>query len=429
MKQYASFFLIVFTFIISSCNKHAPKIEWEKTLGGSLRDAAWSIIQTKNSGYIVAGVTSSDDGDVKYNHGFSDYWVVKLNSLGALQWEKCYGGSYFEGEPAVLQTMDGGYVLAGHTYNFDGDVRGFHGWADWWVVKIDSAGNIQWQNALGGKLMDITYNIVETSDSGYALAGSTSSTDGDVTNNHGKDDTWVVKLDKHGNIKWEKCFGGSESDGSGPILQTSDGGFIVASASYSTDGNLPILSDSENLYLFKLNASGEMIWKKNFSAGKSSFPAVLLQTPDHNFIVAGTSSSKVPTITSEVLRDMWVSLFDEKGNLKWLRHYGGALNDQLSTAIQSDDGNILVGGSSNSVDGNITGNRGGNDGWLFKLDQKGDIIWQENFGGSGDDAIQSIRQTKDGGYILAGLTESSDGDISLNKGNTDLWIIKLSPDK
>jgi len=172
----------------------SPGIEWQRALGGSNLDTTYSIQQTSDGGYIVAGYTESNDGDVSGNHGYYDFWVVKLDGNGNIQWQKCLGGSTHDAPFSIQQTSDGGYIVAGCTYSNDGDVSGNHGKDDFWVVKLDSDGNIQWQKALGGSSNDWAHSVQQTSDGGYIVAGDTYSNDGDVSGYHRDGDFWVVKL-------------------------------------------------------------------------------------------------------------------------------------------------------------------------------------------------------------------------------------------
>jgi hypothetical protein len=166
-------------------------------MGGSESDKASSIEKTADGGFIVIGTTSSNDGDLSaYNseYGNSDYWIVKLNSNGSVQWQKRFGGSGLETASSIKQTSDGGYIVAGYTYSNDGDVNGNHGDHDYWILKLDSDGNFQWQKCLGGSQTDYAHSIETTTDGGYIMAGISNSSDGDVTGNHGDFDFWVVKL-------------------------------------------------------------------------------------------------------------------------------------------------------------------------------------------------------------------------------------------
>ena len=175
-------------------------ISWQKCLGGSAHDNATSIQQTSDGGYIVAGNTFSNDGDVTGYHGGDDYWVVKLDSNGNMKWQKCLGGSYGDCAKYIQQTSDGGYIVAGYTFSNDGDVTGLHGDSDYWVVKLDSNGNIKWQKCLGGSGNEGASSIQQARDGGYIIAGASNYSDGDVTGNHGGYDSWIVKLDANGNF-------------------------------------------------------------------------------------------------------------------------------------------------------------------------------------------------------------------------------------
>ncbi len=200
------------------------------------------------------GGTFSNDGDVSGNHGIVDSWIVKLNSSGDIIWQKCFGGTDDDVAFSIQQTSDGGFIVAGYTSSNDGDVSGNHGGGDYWVVKLDSSGTIQWQKCLGGTDNDEAKSIQQTSDGGYIVAGETWSNDGDVSGNHGNSDYWVVKLNSSGDIEWQKCLGGTVKDIAKTIQQTSDGGFIVAGYTNSNDGDVSgIHGDYYDFWVVKLN--------------------------------------------------------------------------------------------------------------------------------------------------------------------------------
>ena len=194
MKTKIAFTVFSLFFNLQLFSQTAPAIEWQKSLGGTNDENAYSIQQTADGGYIAAGYSKSSNGDVTGNHGFYDYWVVKLDGAGNIQWQKCLGGTSYDQAFSIQQTADGGYVVAGWSYSNDGDVTGNHGGDDYWVVKLDTAGIIQWQKSLGGTNDDYAQSIQQTADWGYVIAGGSGSNDGDVTGNHGGADYWIVKL-------------------------------------------------------------------------------------------------------------------------------------------------------------------------------------------------------------------------------------------
>ncbi len=234
-----------------------PTIEWQKCLGGSAWDWTVSIQQTRDGGYIVAGYSYSNDGDISGNHGNYDYWVVKLNSAGAVIWQKSLGGSSWDRGYSIQQTSDGGFIIAGESWSNDGDVSGNHGWCDYWVVKLNSAGDIVWQRSLGGSDWDEAYSIQQTTDGGFIVAGDSWSNDGDVSGHHGtpsgSSDYWVVKLNSAGAVIWQKSLGGSDGDEARSIQQTSDGGFIVAGWSDSNDGDVSGNHGGHDYWVVKLS--------------------------------------------------------------------------------------------------------------------------------------------------------------------------------
>jgi hypothetical protein len=170
-------------------------LQWQKCLGGTgYLNIGCSIKQTVDEGFVLLGYTNSNDIDVSGNNGGLDFWVAKLSSTGALQWQKCLGGSADDYGSNLHQTVDNGYILVGYTNSNDGDVSGNHGSADVWVVKLNESGTLQWQKCLGGSADDSGSSIQQTLDNGYILVGYTNSNDDDVSGNHGSADVWVVKL-------------------------------------------------------------------------------------------------------------------------------------------------------------------------------------------------------------------------------------------
>jgi len=318
--------------LTGSANKPV-QIEWQRCLGGSNKDEARSVQQTRDGGYIVAGFTKSNDGDINEKKGiliFNDFFIVKLDKGGNIQWRKRLGGSRDDEVYSIQQTRDGGYIVAGVTESNDGYVGENHGKSDSWVIKINENGNIQWRKCFGGSNEDMIYSIQQTRDDGYIMAGITTSIDGDVRGWHigfaikkpsegiSLPDFWIVKLDEKGNIEWQKCLGGSDWDWAKSIEQTSDGGYIVAGWTCSNNGNV----------------SG---WHKGYS------------------------------VTGDPLPDFWIVKLDEKGNIEWQKCLGGSDWDEAYSIQQTSDGGYIVAGTTYSNDGDVKGNHGKQDIWMVKL--------------------------------------------------------------
>ena len=222
-------------------------------------DFAHSIQQTKDGGYIVAGSAESNNGDVTGHHGqswYADYWIVKLDSYGNLQWQKSLGGSSYDYSGSIQQTNDGGYIVAGNSQSSDGDVTVNHGgnnYGDYWIVKLDSYGNLQWQKSLGGTNDEALSSIQQTNDGGYIVAGYSDSNNGDVSGNHSTNyDYWIIKLDSIGNLQWQKCLGGTDNDKANSIQQTNDGGYIIAGSSNSNNGDVTGNHGNNDYWIVKL---------------------------------------------------------------------------------------------------------------------------------------------------------------------------------
>ena len=420
-----SLFLFLTTLYLTAQD---PSIEWQKSLGGSGYDFGHSTQQTIDGGYIVVGRSNSTDGNVTGNHGDYDFWVVKQSNTGSIIWQKSLGGTWMEWARSIQQTTDGGYIVAGLSYSNDGDVTGNNGSSDFWVVNLDSLGAINWQKSLGGTGNDFAYSIQQTTDDGYIVAGSSSSTDGDVTSNHGFNDYWVVKLDSIGIIVWQKTLGGSSWDVATSIQQTTDGGYIVTGFSSSSNGDITSYHGGRDYWVVKLDSTGTTVWQKSLGGSGSDEARSIQQTTDGGYIIAGNSNSTDGNLTGNHGNyDCWVVKLSNVGVVEWQKSLGGSGDDGGNSIQQSTDGGYVVAGYTNSTDGDIIGNNGGYDYWVVKLSSIGNIIWQKALGGFGSDAATSIQQTSDGGYIVAGDSYSTNGDVTGNNGIVDYWVVKLSP--
>ena len=422
-------FLVIAALLIScyGTQAQAPAIQWQKAFGGSNADNAFCTQQTSDGGYIIAGYAYSTDGDVTGNKGFNDFWVLKFNGTGVLQWQKTLGGSFIDEAKSIQQTNDGGFIVAGVTKSTNGDVTGNHGNQDYWVVKLNSIGVLQWQKSLGGIRDDVATSIRQVSDGGYIIAGYTASTDGDVTGNHGGTDSWIVKLNSTGVLQWQKALGGSNTDVANDIQQTSDGGYIVAGATKSIDGDVTGNRGIYDYWLVKINSTGVLQWQTTLGGSNNDFAYSTQQTSDGGYIVAGYTLSTDGQVTgNHGGKDSWVVKLNSTGVLQWQKTLGGSSVDQAFSIQQTSDGGYIVAGDTESTNGDVAGNHGGGDYWVVKLNNTGVLHWQKTLGGNTSDVAYSIRQTSDGGYIVAGYSNSLNGDITGNHGNYDTWVVKIA---
>lgn len=417
-----------------------PDIVWSKSYGGSEDEWAQSIQETFDHGYILEGITSSNDGDVIGIHGQTDIWILKLDENGDVQWKKTFGGSNYESNGNIIQTLDGGYIFCTSTDSNDGDVIGNHDGGDAWIVKIDSSGIIQWQKYFGGSSGDGAFNIAICKYGGYIFTGSTQSSDGDIEMFHGGIDTWVVKLDSVGNKIWSKTYGGSVAEGGSEIFVASDGGYVITSYTDSEDGDL-INNDYYGIYdywIIKLDSVGNIQWSQCFGGSNGDISWSIQQTDDENYVAAGVSRSNDGNITGHhgttATYDYWIIKVDQSGNLLWQNSIGGTDDEYCYSIKETNDYGLIVGGYTVSDDGDVTYNHSHNsDAWIVKLDINGEIQWENCYGSSGPDGspsgadgATSIIQSSDGSYVFFGGSNASNNDVTSNNGALDYWIVKLS---
>jgi hypothetical protein len=444
-------FLFLYGFFSSLITFAQPSIQWQKCLGGKGIDIAKSIIQTNDGGYLIAGSTTSIDGDVTKNHDTtgnnSDIWLIKLDADGNLQWQKCIGGTGGDYATSLIKTTDGGYAIAGYTWSTDGDANGDinHFSADFWVIKLSATDTIQWQKKYGGYADDVANSIYQTADGGYVVAGYTQSHDGDVTVFNGKSDFWVIKIDTSGVLQWQKTYGGSGVDVANSIIQTHDGGYLIAGFTDSPDSevsglHLDYFGDTTmDYWVVKTNDTGAIEWAKCYGGGFTDNATSVIQTSDGGYMVAGFSDFGPDSNGYYNYYDYWLVKIDTAGNIQWQNRYGGIENDVPYTVLQTHDGGYIISGCSVSDSGEVTGNHGRNDYWILKTDGNGKMLSGTCFGGSMDDIPYSIIETNDGSFAIAGSTQSNDGNISgfhdscaYNSTfseidcNPDFWIVKLN---
>jgi len=426
--------LVVFfvSTMFASAQSQAPIIQWQKCYGGSNIDGATDIQVNSDGGYVVLGYTNSTDQQVNANHGGFDIWVIKIDSLGNLLWQKCLGGSGLDYGSAIRETQDGGYIIIGYTDSNDGDVTGSHGGtSDMWVVKIDNLGQIQWQKCYGGSQSDVGIDIlISQNSSGYTLLGFTSSTDGDVQNSLGLDDVWIVDIDSVGNILSEKCYGNSASNYGfyGNLLQTTDKGLFTSCFGHS----VPSQGGSQSFQVLKIDSLGTQEFFSTYGGFEEDEPHYSIQTTDEKYLIVGKTRSidgDVIPIADSTYSNIWIIKVDLNGNLVWTKTLGGGNSEEAYCVLESSTYGLIVGADSESYNGDLTNSSChvfSRNLWIFELDSTGqNILWKKCYGGSASDYISKMRMVSNG-LIVAGSTYSNDGDVSGNHGSQDFWVVKLS---
>jgi Tfp pilus assembly protein PilV len=267
----------------------------------------------------------------------------------------------------------------------------------------------------GGTDYDYLCNVIQTNDGKYLAVGYTNSKNGDVSSNHGKRDGWLIKVDSNGNTIWSKAFGGTGNDYLCNVRQTDDNGYVAVGYTTSNDGDISGNHGNGDGWIVKVDSNGNTIWSKAFGGFGAEKLNSVYQTSDGGYIAVGYTLSN----------DGWVIKVDSSGNLLWSKAFGGSSSDILYNVIQTDDGGYIAVGNTYSNNGDISGNHGGYEGWIIKVDSSGNLLWSKVFGGTSAEQLNSIYQSDDGGYIAVGYAYSNDGDISGNHGNGDGWILKV----
>lgn len=384
LKKGIFVFFIVFIFT----SPFTLEGKWARTYGGSKNEVGYSVQQTTDGGYIVAGQTES------YGAGDADFWVLKLLPNGSVEWERTYGGKRKDIAYCIQQSSDGGYIVAGQTESYG------EGSDDYLILKLDPKGNIQWQKTYGGIYFDRAFSICESNDGGYLVGGHTASFGA------GEWDFWVLKLDTDGNVQWQYTYGGKETEYLRSVQQTNDGGYILAGTTTTFfKGSL------YNFWVVKIAFDGIIEWERSFGGFESEWGHSIVQTKDDGYIVAGDKFNY-----SDVAYDFWILKLSAGGKIQWQYTYGKGKQDIAYNIAQTENGGYVVSGFTESS------GMGNADIWIMKLMEDGSVDWQHTYGGTQIDRARAMDLTSDGGCIIAGETKS------YGAGRNDIWVMKLGTD-
>lgn len=436
-------------FVLLVCHSalfaQAPPVEWIKCYGGNYVDFEPTIEPTSDGGYIMTGSVGGPGGDVTGYHGnieLGDYWVVKMDHLGVIQWSRCLGGTYFDQPQKIHEAPDGSFLVLGEAASLpgDGDVTSTnHGGTDYWLVKLSATGTILWQKSYGGERNEYAYDFQFTADGGYILAGETESTGGDVSGKHGGRDAWIVKLNSAGNIDWQRCIGGSADDEAYSVVVVNDG-YVITGYTSSNDGNISGFHGGVfDLLAAKLDLSGNLLWTRSLGGDKQDQGWSIVKGSDGGVVIGGWTGSDNGDASGNYsgdigFTDFWlVKLNDQTGAIVWQHCYGGSYNERAYSLTVAADGGYLMGGYAESKDGQVTCmTSSSHAAWIIKTAASGALVWQKTLSGGLVDEVFGIKATSDGGVVASGYTclSSFPGyhtDMDPNHTVGDLFVVKLGP--
>ena len=410
LNKQTSFFVALSLILVlfSTCRKGSSKyknsntltIQWQKTIGNNDTVTIDDVQKTTDGGYILAGYKKNTQND-------SDYWIAKLNSNADIEWEKTYGGSNTDKATCIQQTADGSYIVAGYSYSVNGNVTNNNGGSDAWILKLSTNGDIEWQKTYGGSADDYFKSIKQTTDNGYIIVGVTYSNDGNIPNNQGNFDAWIIKIDVNGNLEWSKTFGGTDYEQINNVQQTTNGEYLILGQTESINGDITNNHGNIDLWIIKLQTNGNLQWQKTYGGSGFDVASCIQKTNDGHYIVAGITDSNDGDITnSHGDKDAWVVKIDDLGTILQQTTIGTNGSEGVNSILQTHNNNFLVVGSSQNANSNIKNI------FIATLDANCTLLWQRKIPQEDNNTFaKAIFETPDCGYMLFG-NQFDENDLS-----------------
>lgn len=422
-------------------------LEWSKCFGGSGTDEPIDAV-FKNEILTIAANSNSTNGNITNNHGNSDFWVFQIDGSGNMIWQRSFGGSGNDYCSSLTSFSTGGFAISGRTRSNDADVVGQHGAEDLWIIYVSDSGVLQWQKTLGGTNLDgFNARIIESNGS-FLVSTETYSNNGDVIGFNGGSDIWIVNLSSTGAIQWQKCLGAGSFEYNTDLKIASNGDiFVLGRASSSA---LPGAHSPNNgyfdVYLCQLSPAGILIQQKCFGGSLDDSPVQLMILPDGILFQAVVNNQSGDVSGVHGGNEIWMVKLKPDFTIEWQRPLGGSGNEGTAPGeftfkpatgkfIQTNDGNFLISGYTDSPNsGDVTGyhpnpnisDTARADLWIVKLSNSGQLQWQRTYGGTrGDYPRSGPMEISPNEFIITAYTNSTDYHVTGNKGSYDAWILKI----
>lgn len=368
-----------------------PTVSWEMAYDSSGDDEFYALLI--DDCYVLAGITNSS------GFGHYDVWLIKTDSNGKMKWNRTYGGLYNDAAFTAIKTIDGGYALAGSTNSAgtrQSDIWQGTNRTDVLLVKVDSSGNMLWNQTYGGQSTDQCWSMVASDDGGYLLLCLTRSFGA------GEEDVWLVKVNSAGDMEWSRTYGGSRAESVSTIVKANDGGYVLACSTISFGAG------SSDVWLIKVDSSGNMLWNQTYGGSGVEYPNSLAATNDGGYVFAGSTSS-----TGAGSADVWLVKVDASGSMQWSQTYGGEIADYCESVVVTANGGYAL--------ACITQKPTFGDGefWLINTDSVGNLVWNHTIANSAFHSSASLLTDSDGSLVFGGTTRDS-------LGKRDFLLVKIS---
>ena len=360
------------------------------TYGGLDGERANSLVVTSDGGFALAGHTKT------LGAGLSDFWLVKTDKQGNMEWNQNYGGEERDIAHSLIETSDGGYALIGKILYYSNVSRR----SNIWLVKTDSLGVMEWSQTYGGEFSDDVSSLVEASDGGYVFAGATQ------FSGSGNGYAWLVKTDSLGVMEWNQTYGGLDNDRVHSLIKTSDGGYALG---LQRDMIETIPHMDTDVVLIETDSLGVMEWNQTYGGAERDMVSSLVEVSDGGFALAATTYS-----FGVGGGDFWLVKTDSLGVMEWNQTYGGIEDNDVRSLVEVSDGGYVLAGMRDESD------YGNDDFWLIKTDGSGNLNWSRSYGGSDIDRANSLVEISDGDFVIAGYTRS------FGAGDDDVFLVRTN---
>lgn len=424
-------------FLLLDCNNLFGQIlNYNWSYGGSHNDGNYNshTFEWSSGRFITATSKVSTDGDITDFQGLQDIWLLMHDSGGNIIWQKSFGGSDNEYPTDFLINKSKEFIIVGATNSNDGHFNAQDSLGDAFIMKTDSIGNLLWVRSYGGSGLDVFTEVAEDNIGNLYVVGHSNSFDGDVLNNHGDLDYWVLKLDSSGVILWNKSIGGAGREWFPSILYDTTGYIILSGSSDSNDSSFIITLGYSDAVLVKIDTSGSIHWIKNYGGDLAESAVSIEYAILDGYVFTGfTYSNNGDAGLGNGSSDLWFVKLDTSGNIIWSKRYGGSKRES-GLKILSSNNHYMVLGNTESDDGDVSefhynGNSYRWDIWYLELDSDGNLLWNRCFGSKWDDYEGDLTLLSDGSTLITGSVPEADGDVTFvhgNNGYLDLWVVNFN---